>query len=134
LTDLTKLNGTKYLYFFCKENYAIFENYMLELSKNILSDNDIIVKLEEKNLYYDKDYIFCILETSSFSLIELPNNVLHRGKKNEDSFDKILFVITFSTKNLYDYSNISEGVLGDVELDEIYDEDTLKTSREKYNI
>ena len=138
LTEFNKLNGTKYLFFYDELNYEKYFYYLLKLSDEVLNDEDIISKLYDIGLIYEKDYIFNNYVSDEYSLITLPNYVLHRGVKNKTNNDRLAFFICFSLKNSYDYKlydTDKEIIQNDTEVDEdLINETLVKNNRIKYNI
>jgi hypothetical protein len=135
LVDINELNGTKYLSFVDKENYKKHYNLLLNVSYLILSDEDVIIKLEEHDLHYGVDYTFETVSSKAFGIIELPNYCLHRGQKNKTNVIRTMVCITFSLHNSFHYpeTKYSTVFVNDLENDEGDGKNAvLQMSKNKY--
>jgi len=81
--DLTDLNGTEYLYFYDTENYSKYFFLMANITNKILDKVETIEYLQQNNLIYERDYEFKKVNCNAFSIVQLPNKVLHRGITNK---------------------------------------------------
>lgn len=135
LVDINELNGTKYLSFIDKENYKKHYHFLLEVSDLILSDEDVIVKLKERNLHYGVDYTFETVSVNAFGIIEMPNYCFHRGQKNKTNVVRSMICITFSLYNSFYYpeNKYNTVFVNDLENDEGDEKNhVLQMSKKKY--
>lgn len=116
LVELSDLNGTEYLYFYDNNNYFVYYTLMLEMSEKYFTKKEVIEYMNIKGLYFEKDYCFKCANGPSYSIIEMPNYVYHRGQKNKTGYHRIMLNILFSINNSYEYP-IDEIIL-DSEVDE----------------
>jgi hypothetical protein len=108
LTELTDLNGTEYL---LDIDNKISPKILLSISNKYINRYEIINALKNYN------FKFKYANANKYSLIELPSNVLHRGRKNETNKNRIMFQMIFTKKG----SNIdimSDHFINDAELDD----------------
>jgi hypothetical protein len=119
--DINDMNGTEYLYFFNKANYLIYYNELLDMSKKYFDKNrdlpQIIEYMNKLNLRYNVDYMFKIVNTNAYSIMEMPNYTYHRGQKNKTNENRIMFNIVFSINNKFNYP--THEIINDTELDEL---------------
>jgi len=133
LTNLTELNGTEYIEFKNPYENIKFFDLFLEINNEVLSKNDIILKLKDNNLHNNVDYEFKILCCDAFSLVELPHYIFHRAQSNKTRFKKYIVAIEFSiNENSFTYTPYKNYT--DQELDEGPTVDATKKKKNIYNV
>ena len=116
--DINYLNATEYLYFYNIQNNYKYYNNLLDITNKFNKKEDLIdYLLNQLNLKYKVDYDIQCIEANMFSLLELPNYVLHRGIKNLSNKDRVMFQITFLLEEI-DFYIRSEKFIKDAELDD----------------
>jgi len=116
--DINYLNATEYLYFYNIENNHKYYNNLLDITNKFNKKEDLIDYLSNHlNLEYKVDYDFQCIETTMFSLLEMPNYVFHRGIKNLSNKDRVMFQITFLLEEI-DFYIESDNFIKDAELDD----------------
>jgi len=113
LVSLNDLNGTEYL---------DIPEKLLYISDNFMDKKDIISYLRE-------NIKFKYLNSEAYSLIYMPNCVLHRGRKNMTDKNRIMLNILFSISNNFDYP--TEKYVLDTEIDEKDRADKILKNRKK---
>ena len=127
--DLNFLNSTEFLYFYNNDDYNKYFKNLLDISNKFIKKEDLINYLSNNlNLIYKKDFELKNINTNMFSLLEMPNYLLHRGIKNLSDKNRIMFQITFLINN-DDINNLninSKKFINDAELDDENKELILK--------
>lgn len=115
LCELNDKNGTEYLQFNSSvQNISLFSK-LKKIGNRFSSREGVSGYLTSLGVKND-DYKFKIANSQPFTMIYLPNYVLHRGTSNKSGFNKVMFQILIS---VVPGGKIPEGVLyEDSELDE----------------
>lgn len=115
LCDLTDRNGTEYLEFQSpSRNMELFEK-IKEISDKYIKREQIIESFDKIGVD-SSEYNFKIANSSAYSLLYLPNYVLHRGSRNNENYNKTMFQIVLQA--IPDANISSKIYFTDSELDE----------------
>ena len=118
LCELNDKNGTEIVEFKNLQDNIKYFPTLLEISNLCYSKSDLINELSKYNIdstIYNIKYI----NSNPFSLIKIPNYLLHRGRTNETPTDRVMFSIVVSHNS--NYSLTLDKVVSDAELDENMD-------------
>lgn len=121
LCDITDKNGTDYLEFKSSvKNISLFKD-LKKIGDRFITREGVSGYLNSINVD-PNEYTFKILNSPAFSLVYLPNYVLHRGTKNREEYIKVMFQIIMKA---FPEAKVSDKVeYKDSELDE--DDDVIE--------
>jgi hypothetical protein len=129
LCELNNLNGTEIVEFNIEPKNLYF-NTLLELSNTCYHTSELIEQFNNNNII-PSSYIIKYVNSNAFSLIKIPYHLMHRGRTNETTTDRIMFSIVIARE---DYTITSDKCVPDAELDEHMDiKNNILKNREKEN-
>jgi hypothetical protein len=115
IVELNDFNGTEYIKF-TDTNFNIqLIDTLIDMSDKYICQEQIQNDFESLKICQTQ-YEFKILNSPAYSMVWMPNYVLHRGRKNQTQINKIMFQIVIGTSK---EANISSNIkFDDSELDE----------------
>lgn len=116
LCELNDLNGTEIVEFNIQPQNLYF-NKLLELSNTCYHTSELIEQFNNNNIP-QSTYTIKYVNSNAYSLIKIPYHLMHRGRTNETSMDRIMFSIVIARE---DYTITSDKCVPDAELDEHMD-------------
>jgi hypothetical protein len=116
LCELNNLNGTEIVEFNIEPKNFYF-NKLLELSNTCYHTSELIEQFNNNNII-PSSYTIKYVNSDAFSLIKIPYHLMHRGRTNETTTDRIMFSVVIARE---EYTITSDKCVPDAELDEHMD-------------
>jgi hypothetical protein len=113
LCELNNLNGTEIVEFNIEPKNFYF-NKLLELSNTCYHTSELIEQFNNNNII-PSSYTIKYVNSDAFSLIKIPYHLMHRGRTNETTTDRIMFSVVIARE---EYTITSDKCVPDAELDE----------------